>query len=56
VSRFFFCDCPPPNPEVVVKNMLPAFQAPAQFKLPLEVQNSNLEGFMILGAGIFIFK
>jgi hypothetical protein len=33
---------------------LPAFQAPAQFKLPLEVQNSNLAGFMILGAGIFI--
>jgi hypothetical protein len=54
VSRFFFCDCPPPDPEVVVKNMLPAFQAPAQFKLPLEVQNSNLAGFMVLGRGIIV--
>jgi hypothetical protein len=36
VSRFFFCDCPPPDPDVVVKNMLPAFQAPAQFNLPLD--------------------
>jgi hypothetical protein len=35
VSRFFFCDCPPPDPEVVVKNMLPAFQAPAH-SLPLD--------------------
>jgi hypothetical protein len=25
-----------PDPEVVVKNMLPAFQAPAQFNLPLD--------------------
>jgi hypothetical protein len=36
----------------MVKNMLPAFQAPAQFKMPLDALNSNLEGFMILGAGI----
>jgi hypothetical protein len=36
VSRFFFCDCPPPDPEVVVENMLPAFQAPAQLNLPLD--------------------
>jgi hypothetical protein len=47
VSRFFFCDCPPPNPEVVVKNMLPAFQAPAQFNLPWMLKILNLAGFMV---------
>jgi hypothetical protein len=38
-----------PDPEVVVKNMLPAFQAPAQFNLPLDALNSKLAGFMIPG-------
>jgi hypothetical protein len=35
-TAFYQRDYHPSDPEVVVKNMLPAFQAPAQFDLPLD--------------------
>ena len=54
MSRFFFCDCPPPDPEVVAKNMLPAFQAPAQFNLPLDAQNFKSGGLYGLDREIML--